>query len=266
MKKFDYFLLFIAVGLLSFGYYFSNQFTTEYDNKNGFKKITSINKVLNNKLRIPNQIDNKSKKQNSKKIMNSGFNKTNILENEFISKFVYFKNCIKKQDCDFSQEDPRSYELEIYQAMNQHLKSMDMLSAGLKEKVLLSAAREPDGYVKETALKALMEAQIYSEKWRDVVLDEYIGQFNSRLIPDAMAYLNTFSSESDKVIINLRIVQELATGSPMVANALTDNLKIFLDKSSLDFYKNQLSNLEEGPIKKNLKREIHDFEMVSTAG
>lgn len=257
MKKFDYFLILLAATLIYLGYSFSLRFTNNADDVSEKHKNTYVKKVSQNFDRVPSQ----NKKSDVVEKL-----KNNDLEKDYINKYVGFKKCIQSQNCDYPQDDPRSYELEIYKAMNQHLKNVDVLSSKMKEKILMSAAKVSDGYVKETVLKKLLADQIYSPDWRDIILDEYISQYNSRLIPEAIEYLKLNSSEADKIIINQRIAEAIATGSPMVANALAENLKIILDKNSVEFYKSYLSNLQEGPIKKNLARELNDFELHSSAG
>lgn len=260
MKKFDYFLILLAATLIYLGYSFSLRFSNNADDVSEKHKNIYVKKLSKNRDRIPSQnLSQKTSEDQEKQ-------KNNDIEKEYINKYVGFKKCIQSQDCDYPQDDPRSYELEIYKAMNQHLKNVDVLSSKMKEKILMSAAKVSDGYVKETVLKKLLADQIYSPDWRDVILDEYISQYNSKLIPDAIEYLKVNSSEADKIIINQRIAEAIATGSPMVANALAENLKIILDKNSVEFYKSYLSNLQEGPIKKNLAREINDFELHSSAG
>lgn len=258
MKKFDFLLIIIAAGLIYFGYNFSQRFTSSAEDVTIKNKNQHVNKVKQVSNRLPSQNVNDKVSDESTEAVN--------VEKDYIKTLVGFNNCIKSQDCDYPQDDPRSYELEIYKAMNEHIKKVDILSTSLKERVLMSAAKVSDGYVKETVLKKLLAEQIYSDKWRDVILNEYISHYNARLIPDAIEYLKSNSSESDRIIINQRIAEELATGSPMVANALAENLKVLLDKNSVQFYKNYLSNLQEGPIKKSLAREINDFELLSSAG
>lgn len=267
MKKFDVFLLIIACGLIGFGYYFSKEFksdseysSSDFGLKNNMKSKDQALKPEQN--RIPSQ---QNKPDGSGVPEASNINK-NTVEQDYIEKYVTLKKCIMSQNCDFSQEDPRSYELEIYKAINAHLKDINLVSPYVKNKILLSAAKLPDGFIKESVLKEIIKDEIYSVEWRDMILDEYVSHYDALLIPDVISYLKKNSNEQDMTIVHQRILKELTNGSPKVANALAENLKPLLDDKSASFYKSQISNLEDGPIKSNLKRELVDFEMSSSAG
>lgn len=261
MKKFDLFLMIIACGLVSFGFYFSKKFKSdvEYDYDTKTKnKITE-----SQSSRIPSQQnDPKGRKINS---INEN-DKDKSLDAKYKEKYLALKKCILTQDCDFPQDDPRSYELAIYQSINEMLQDVGQVSDDLKEKVLISAARMNDGYIKETVIKQLLKDKMHSPRWRDLVLSEYVSHHNARLIPQTVEYLKAYDTEQDKVVIHTKIFTEISNGSPKVANALAENLEQLLDEKTATFYKSQISNLKEGPIKTNLTREITDFEMMSSAG
>jgi hypothetical protein len=266
MKKFDVFLLIIACGLIGFGYYFSKEFKSDSEYSSSDFALKNSNRSSASTLKSKrNRLPSQENKSEQKKEMPEAENKKTV-EQKYIEKYVYLKKCIMSQNCDFSQEDPRSYELEIYKAINEHLKEIDAVSPAIKNKILLSAAKLPDGYVKDSVLKEIMKNQIYSSEWRDVVLDEYISHYDALLIPDVVAYLKENSSEQDLELVHQRIFREITNGSPKVANALAENLKQLLNDKSASFYKAKISNLEEGPIKSNLMRELTDFEMTSSAG
>lgn len=264
MKKFDLFLVIIAFALVSFGFYFSKMFKPEIEFEVSKKTFEHKEKI--NLKRRPSQIQNQLLEKNNQKNAVKSISSESAIDTEFAKKYVFLKSCIHTQDCNFSQEDPRAYELEVYVAINVHLKNIDAVSAKFKDRVLKSAARLADGYIKETVLSEVAKNKLASKEWRDLMLNEYIGSHNARLIPETIKYLKTYTDESDKVIIHQKIFSEIATGSPKVANALAENLKILLDDNTVSFYKSQISNLEEGPIKNNLSREILDYEMLASAG
>lgn len=265
MKKFDLFLLIIACGLISFGFYFSKHFKSDVDlevKTHGKQMHGSVN----HSKRTPSQTSD-LKTNNSESTKNKIDTKEEISsEKKYINEYKHLQKCIITQDCDFPQDDPRSYELAIYQKMNEHLQNIDNVSNSIKEKILMSAAKYSDGYVKETVLHKIMQDKMYSKQWMHIILDEYIAHHNARLIPDAIKYLKEHSSDSERGFIHQRIFSEIANGSPKVANALADNIKILLDEKSYSFYKSQISNLEEGPIRSNLNRELRDYELMSSAG
>lgn len=257
MKKFDLFLLIIACGLISFGFYFSKKFKPDSESEFDVKTKNQISKTQSS--RIPSQVP---ARQDSP----SGSEDQESQDQQYKNKYLSLKNCIASQDCDFPQDDPRSYEIEIHRAINRHLQDVGQISEDLKRKVLLSAARFSDGYIKETVLRQMVKDKLYSDEWRDLVLNEFISHHNPRLIPEAIEYLKEYSSENDQNLIHQRIFTEISNGSPKVANALAENLKVLLNEKSATYYKSQISNLEEGPIKSNLNRELIDFEMQSSAG
>ncbi len=263
MKKFDLFLIIIAFALVGFGFYFSKMFKADSEfevSRKIFEQGSDTN--LN---RYPSQINKDDDKINQQNAINSISN-PEPADTFFVKKYVKLKKCVESQDCNFSQADPRSYELEIYKSINVHLQDVSLLSNPLKNKILKSAAKIPDGYVKKTVLSEIRKDKLQSDEWRDLVLDEYISYYNARLIPETIEYLKTYTGEADKIVIHQRIFSEISTGSPKVANALAENLKILLDNSTASFYKSRISNLEDGPIKKNLSREILDYEMLASAG
>lgn len=265
MKKFDLFLLIIACGLVSFGYYFSKHFKSDAELGFKAKSKPQMNRQLSS--RQPNQTSKVEAKEPAQSQESAEKKNEDLsLERRYVEKFKYLHKCISSQDCDFPQDDPRSYELAIYQEINEHLKNVDMVNSNLKERILMAAAKYSDGYVKETVLNTIMKDKIYSEQWMNVVLDEYIGQYNARLIPDAVQYLKDNSTAEQRDLIHQRIFNEIQTGSPKVANALAENLKLLLDENSFAFYKSKISNLEEGPIRKNLNRELRDYELLTSAG
>jgi hypothetical protein len=262
MKKFDFLLLIIACGLISFGFYFSKKFKSDSESEFDVKTKNQISKTQSS--RLPSQVPSAQVKP----VGNEEQEATPALslDQQYKDKYLSLKNCIATQDCDFPQDDPRSYEIEIHREINRHLQDVGQVSEGLKRKVLISAARFSDGYIKETVLRQLVKDKLYSEEWRDLVLNEFISHHNPRLIPEAIEYLKEYSSENDQNLIHQRIFTEISNGSPKVANALAENLKALLNEKSATYYKSQISNLEEGPIKNNLNREIIDFEMQSSAG
>ncbi len=272
MKKFDLFLIIMACGLIGFGFYFSKKFKSDSDDNYNIKAKNHLTKHKSSS-RKPTQDDDKNGKVSKNKSPIQSISEPAVAlslnsnkDQQFQEKYLSLKQCISSQNCNFSQEDPRSYELEIYKAINLHLQNLDQISSELKIKVLQSAAKFSDGYIKQTVLKQLIKDELISESWRDLVLQEYISHHNARLIPEAMEYLKSYTAESDRAIIHQTIFTEIANGSPKVANALAENLKTLLDQKSASFYKSNISNLEEGPIKANLNREIVDFEMQSSAG
>lgn len=262
MKKFDLFLLIIACGLISFGFYFSKKFKSDNESEFDIKVKNQISKTQSSRIpsQVPAQQDSPSGTEEQKD------QDQQSLDQQYKNKYLSLKNCIASQDCDFPQDDPRSYEIEIHREINRHLQDVGQISEDLKRKVLLSAARFSDGYIKETVLRQIVKDKLYSNEWRDLVLNEFISHHNPRLIPEAIEYLKEYSSENDQNLIHQRIFTEISNGSPKVANALAENLKVLLNEKSATYYKSQISNLEEGPIKSNLNREIIDFEMQSSAG
>lgn len=261
MKKFDLFLLIIACGLISFGLYFSKKFKPDNESEFDVKTKNQISKTQSS--RIPSQVP---ADQDSAGTENQDSNDQPSLDQQYKDKYLSLKNCIASQDCDFPQDDPRSYEIEIHREINRHLQDVGQISEDLKRKVLMSAARFSDGYIKETVLRQIVKDKLYSNEWRDLVLNEFISHHNPRLIPEAVEYLKEYSSENDQSLIHQRIFTEISNGSPKVANALAENLKVLLNEKSATYYKSQISNLEEGPIKSNLNRELIDYEMQSSAG
>lgn len=261
MKKFDLLLIIVACGLISFGFYFSKRFKHERTDKEYSSTLkrdkASVESLSKDKK--AHEFDEKTSRQPSQD------SKANT-EKDFIDKYVELRNCIKSQDCDFSQEDPRSYELAVYDSIKDHLGRVDALSNSLRERVLISAASLPNGHVKELVLAKAIEQKLYSEKWRDTVLNEYVSFHDSKLIPQVIEYFKANSSKADLGLIHERFFQEISNGSPKVANALAENVKQLLDENSLSYYKSKISNLQEGPIKRNLNRELVDYEMITSAG
>lgn len=259
MKKFDLFLVLIAAALIGMGYYFSKGFRSETEQtlsssqpKNvNYKKRTFNNQQTDNNT---NKSDSLEQKELSPSVV-------------FIKKYIELKKCLSSEDCGYSQEDPRSYELEALTHINVHLSTITEIGPFKQRDALLKdALRLQDGHIKATILAFLTENNLYNSEWRDLILDEYISFYDSKLIPDAMEYFKKFSSAEDKRIIHNRIYKEMANGSPMVGNALANHIKQLLDQSSLGFYKTHLSGLEEGPIKDSLVRQLKDYEMLQSAG
>lgn len=257
MKKLDLLLITVALSLIGFGLFYSKSSNLKQN-----PHASSDASTENQAARTPSNADQKDQIKGNK----SRPVKDKASEKAYIDKFQSLKKCLSSQDCDFPQTDPRSYELEVYKAINTHLNNVDVLPGNLKNAILFESAQMSDGFVKETVLKKIIQDKIYSDAWRDIVLNEYIGHHDSKLIPDTIKYLKEHSSAADQTIIHQKIFSEMSKGSPKVANALTDNIKVLLDKNSLSFYKSQLSTLQDGPIKNNLKREILDFEMMASAG
>lgn len=268
MKKFDFLIVLVASGILTFGYYATQRFKPEAE-----ISMSSASSEKKKRQRIPSSNKKGLPKKGVKNIINNKKNNAHLEEKnifqerkEYLSRYIKIKTCLQTQDCNYSNDDPRAYELAVYNDLNQHLLKIDLLDKSQKDKVLKASAREPNGYIKEAVLKQLIKDKIYSEEWRDLILDEYVSYHNSKLIPDVIEYFKLYSSDADKKIIHSRIFKEMASGSPMVANALAEHLKTLLNKESIVFYKAQIPVMPEGPIKDNLSREIKDYELHESAG
>ncbi|MCO5114312.1 MAG: hypothetical protein M9899_09055 [Bdellovibrionaceae bacterium] len=263
MKKFDFFLILVAMCLIGVGYYFAKEFKPEApareisgQEENAIKKIIPS---LRQKFKTPEE---PPRLPSGSKVEASSVNP----DKAFHQKYLELKNCLRTEACDFGKEDPRAYELNVLSSINEHLTDVDMLSASYLEKLLKDAVQFSSGHIKKTVLNHLNSKDIYDASWRDIILNEYISYHDAHLIPEALEYLKSNVSEQDKQMIHTKLLQEIAYGSPMVANALVENLKGLLDSSSVEYYKQGVANMAEGPIKDSLKREIRDFELELSAG
>lgn len=260
MKKFDVLIVFIAICLLGFGYHFSVKFRKDEN-----VQTKSQSGLPEGRPRIPSSQKNGEDSHVSSEEPEQGA-QNKKLQQRYIAYFMKIKKCISSGSCPFSQEDPRAYEFEAYSRMNKHLKKIGLLDQKQKEALLKLAAKEKSGHVKETVLNEVMKEGFYSTEWRDLLLKEYISFHDPTLVPGVIEYFKKYSSNSDLQIIHEHFFQEITQGSPKVANALAENLKSLLDEKSLSFYKNQLTQLQEGPIKKNLSRQIKAYELMVSAG
>lgn len=263
MKKFDFLLVLIALGLIGMGYYFAKEFKSEAGTAMDTNS-SSQESEASEENSIPGD------KQNQRIPSNNGEQKKSRTKEDspsasFQKQYFDLKNCLVTEDCDFPQDDPRSYEISILQALNSHLADLSTLNAEQSEKILKDAAQISDGHIKKTVLKHLVRMAKHDSSWRDLILNEYVDYFDSKLIPEVMDYLKEFSSESDVAIIHQRLLKAMAHGSPMVANAVASNIKSLLNSDSLDFYKRSLNQMQDGPIKDSLRRELRDFELEASA-
>lgn len=253
MKKFDFLLVIFALGLIGLGYYFSQGFKTESGiTSEKAQKHHSLKDK--NKKRLPSANDKEPKKQRKQP-----------RSSMYFEQYKDLKKCLSG-GCGYPETDPRSYELEALSAINKHLDKIDFLNQNQAAYILKDAVKLPSGHIKATVLKHIKEMSLYDPALRDLVLQEVVAYHDSKLIPDALNYLKEFSSNEDRTLIHEKIYEEIAHGSPMVANALAENIKSLLDSNALDFYKSNLSSLQEGPIKTNLKRQLRDYELMSSAG
>lgn len=270
MKKFDFFLILVAVCLIGVGYYFAKEFKPETnsaqdDIHHNEGDEAKVKPSLRKRFQIPSvphrlPSGNKDKQQEQKTPPAENPSQT------FHKRYLELKNCLKTEACDFSHEDPRAYELGVFKSINDHLADVSQLPSDYLEILLKDAVKIPDGFVKKTVLKHLKDKGIYSHAWRDIVLVEYVGFHDAHLIPEAMEYLKANMNEQDRALAHNKFLHEIAHGSPMVANALVENIKSLLDASSVQYYKQEISRMSDGPIKENLQREIRDYELESSAG
>lgn len=263
MRKFDLFLVLVAICLIGVGYYFSKEFKSE----NPVREVSGQDEDGSLKKIIPG-LKQKFKTPEAPRVPSGSQNSTpsEKPEQAFHKKYLELKNCLRTEECDFDSSDPRAYELNVLKAINEHLKDVSHLPKEYLNRVLKDAVQISDGHIKKTALNHLKSNSMYDSSWRDLILNEYVAYHDAQLIPEAVDYLKSNMNDQDKQIIHNRFLKEIAHGSPMVANALIENLKGLLDSQSLEYYKKEVANMVDGPIKDNLKREIRDYELESSAG
>lgn len=158
--------------------------------------------------------------------------------------------CYQKDDCDYSQADPRAYDLAVGQDLKNKLQELkqqvieENLDDPLIEQIALQYLAVPDGHVKEAALDLLL-TQDPSETGLEIVLDEVFGFYDSRLVAGGISYINNFSNLSPELELRISVVvrKAITQGSPNLAREITKNLLSLLNDSNYQQYQAMLAEL-----------------------
>ena len=126
--------------------------------------------------------------------------------------------------------------------------------------------RNDDGHVKEGALR-LLATQPPSPESLNAILNDIIGDTDAQLIEPALRELRKYPSPSDRALIEQRLAASLLTGSPFVAEAISENLGPFINNSSLATFQDAAAQASEGSrIRSNLRAQLADYEKRQSGG
>ena len=206
-------------------------------------------------------------------------NPSNTTSNTKTSKKVLSKNpfqshleCIKTQNCDLPNDDPRAYMLSAYKNLSEAIKkNNDYFLKGWNENKkaqLQSFLKLPDGYVKQEALRvALQLPKSDSEKLLNSVTEDVLHYHDSELIKDTLTFLNKNMNSGNEQFIYNEVSKALTNGSPFVSEALAENIDVLLNTRSLKSFKTVASELPKGSAEKVfLSSSIKEFEMRQSGG
>lgn len=179
--------------------------------------------------------------------------------------------CYYSESCDFPNNDPRQYKLEVGQKIKSklhqaHLRIQRQQEPKPENWATLSAQALTieDGHVKQAALEVLSNLEPNPEAF-EKILKEVLGYHDASLIPLAMAELQKYEGTGQKQKIYATLAQVLQTGSLMVRKEVINHLDPWLNKKSLPYFETALKNLNpDSNIHSSLYKMIKEYQRQST--
>lgn len=188
------------------------------------------------------------------------------------SPFESHLNCIHEQNCDLPDDDPKAYMFAAYKNLSVAIKENKSYFLtnwnNTKATLLKSFLKLPDGFVKNEALQIALELNHRdSQGLLTSVVDDVLHYHDAELVEDSLKFLSQTMTTENEHYIYSEVGKALSTGSPVVGEALAQNIDVLLNPRSVETFKNVASKLPPGSAEKVfLNSSIKEFEMRQSGG
>lgn len=223
------------------------------------------NDTINETVHAAKKVEEEQEQQS---VMISDFKKN-------YAKLLKTKSCLKTQDCDFPDSDPREYNLSVLKEVSLQLETLRpqlisnwfRLNYKVKDAVI-SSIKLDDGFVKEEVLELLNSLTLdESNEYLPLVLDEVIDHHNSELVPEAFKFIKKTATPKNEIQTAKRIAKAIVSGAPHASQAMSKDVSMLISPNTAEIYKEALSSLpKQAPETEYLTSALSEFELRKSGG
>lgn len=178
---------------------------------------------------------------------------TSSWQNELHSGFDAYKKCLTSHRCAYRENDPRDYEIQVYQDMVGLLREFEAWrsAAGVQDRRVNQEMRRflavSDAYVKIEALKIIATQPPDPENLAPI-LDLVIRYSQPEVVPSAIAELARFRDPASRGAIDDVVESTLRSGAVFTSLEIAGNLKPLINSTNSARYQRLAVELERQPL------------------